>query len=202
MKFLKQYGLKLSVVFVLFGGVGGGAWYGVNKLFSKDTTPALVVKTTEAEQNASLKEKNNTPVESTVTLDSFKPTNLGTEGHTFSIDIEGKRAKTIYGQVQNGKQSILLTDNLDINYPLDLTVPFEVSPFDENMILKEGFSLSSTEHDFTGDGEPEVVLAASDNFAESYIWIFSLDGTHNVGNHSHLYLSKRQRLMSSWRGIN
>ncbi|WP_144554210.1 hypothetical protein [Bacillus sp. X1(2014)] len=179
-KFLKQYGLKLSVVFVLFGGVGGGAWFGVNKFFSKDKTPASVVKTTEAEQDSATKEKNNTPVESTVTLDSFKHTNLGTEGLTFSIDMEGKRAKTIYGQVQNGKQSILLTDNQDVNYPLDLTIPTEASPFDENMILKEGFSLSSTEHDFTGDGEPEVVLAASDNFAESYIWIFALNGTENV----------------------
>ena len=177
-KFLKQYGLKLSVVFVLFCGVGGGAWYGVNKFFSKDKTPAPVVKTTET---AATKDRNAKTVERVVTLDSFKPTILGTDGHTFFIDMEGKRAKTIYGQVQNGKQSILLTDNLDVNYLLDLTTPSEASPFDENMILKEGFSLSSTEHDFTGDGEPEVVLAASDNFAESYIWIFSLDGTENAG---------------------
>ncbi|MFL6558823.1 MAG: hypothetical protein ACJ8MO_22230, partial [Bacillus sp. (in: firmicutes)] len=180
-RFLKQYGLKLLVMVVLFGGVGGGAWYGVNMLFSKDKTPASVVKTTETSVSAASKDTNATPAESTVTLDAFKQSGEGTVGQTFSINMEGKRAKKVYGQVENGKQSILLTDIKDENYLLDLTPPSETSPFDENMILREGFTLSSTEHDFTGDREPEIVLAASDHSTESYIWIFNLDGNETAG---------------------
>ncbi|MBV7505682.1 hypothetical protein KW850_10500 [Bacillus sp. sid0103] len=177
-KFLKQYGLKLSVALLLFGGAGGGSWYGLNQFFIKDKAPAPVVITAEDTGAKDLAEK---PVDSIETLDVFKPSQEGTEGQTFTIDIDGKKAKTIYGQVQNGKQDIYLTDRTNQSWSLALPVEPDASPFDKNLILKEGYSLSSIEHDFTGDGEPEVVLAASDNAAESYIWIFAMDGTKNTG---------------------
>lgn len=180
-KFLKQYGLKFLVVLVLFGGVGGGSWYGVNMLVSKDKAPAPVIKTAKKAEDTLKEDQNQTPVESIATLDSFKPSSAGTEGHTFTIDLEGKTAKNIYGQVISGKQNILLTDNSDHPWSLDLLTEPDESPFDENLILKEGFALSSIEHDFTGDGQPEVVLAASDNSTESYIWIFAMDGTEYEG---------------------
>ena len=180
-KFLKQYGLKFLVMLVLFGGVGGGAWFGVNMLISKDKAPEPVIKTAKKAEDTLKEEQNQSPVEIISTLDSFKPSSVGTEGHTFTIDLEGKTAKNIYGQVQNGKQRILLTDSTDHPWSLDILTESEESPFDENLILKEGFSLSSIEHDFTGDGQPEVVLAASDNSAESYIWVFAMDGTKNEG---------------------
>lgn len=154
---------------VLFGGVGGGAWFGANKFFGKDNKPAPVLKTAEKAGGKLTAGTTEPSVESTVALDSFKSSIEGKDGQTFLIELNGKQAKNIYGQVQGGKQTLYLTTNTGNLWPLDLPNISGASPFGDNMILKSEFSLSSTEHDFTGDGVQEIVLAARDKSAETYI---------------------------------
>ncbi|MFJ5713574.1 hypothetical protein [Neobacillus sp. NPDC093127] len=172
-KFLKRNGLKLGLALVILGGVGGGAWFGLDYFFGKDKPAPKTIETATDNMKPPVDDrKEDLPI----SLAGFTKAIVGVDGKSFDIAIKGSQVKKIYGQVQpSGAQSLFLIDSTDHSWPMDLGSDFNPSPFDQNGMLIEGFSFSAAEYDLTGDEIPEVVMAASNRTSETYVWVYSIN---------------------------
>lgn len=172
-KFLRKNGIKLLLALLVIGVAGGGTWAGVDYLFGKDNE-AKVVKTSEKAASKvtteEIKEKSATVP---LSLEDFKQVaDKYEDGQTFMLDLEGTQLESVVGQAQG----VLLTDNKNGHFPLDLRTDTGVNPFDKTWKLKEEFSLSGIEYDFDPtDKSTEVVLVAKNDSGESYLWVYSIN---------------------------
>lgn len=118
------------------------------------------------------------PSEST-DLNDFDRWSAGETDLTLPLMLDGEPLSVIIGQdTPNGVKTIVFSEAMEQawNLPTDVA-DASFSPFDDFGDLKEGFDLYVTEHDFAGDGVPEVVLAVSDRMLETYVWVYNYDYT-------------------------
>ncbi|MEH7355228.1 hypothetical protein V7150_16860 [Neobacillus drentensis] len=175
-KFLKKNGLKLLMALAIVGGVGGGAWWTLDRFFGTDSSVPKASKTAVSSKNNSEKEQKDKLTGTPISLDLFHKATMDVDGKSFSLHLDGKQVKNIIGKAQpDGIYSYLLNDREGGQWPLNLSTDLDTRiPFDQNKLLNEGFSLYGIEHDFTGDDIPEVVIVASNSISDSYVWVYSL----------------------------
>jgi len=108
-------------------------------------------------------------------LASFQRWTPGDEDLVVPLTLDGEKFEILLGRdTPNGTKTQVFSTSMQQGWqlPTELTVG-NLGPFDEYGDLVEGFSLYVTEYDFTGDGVPEVVLAASDRMLETYVWVYN-----------------------------
>ena len=162
-KFFKRYGGHVSIVLLITLVVGSGIYLGYDVLF--DTNEKTVFSKTNKPATSvqeEVREKN-----------SLEPFKRWDAGNPYVVTVNGKLQKITFGQANpTGGKSLVLTGGQNIETPFDLVIA-ETSPFDVKGVLKEGFSLYHTEHDFDKNGIHEVVIMALSQTYESFVWVYS-----------------------------
>jgi hypothetical protein len=180
-KFIKRYGVHVSIVLLSTLIVGSGIYLGYDRLFDKNEKTAF-----------SKTNKPATPVQVEVSektsLEHFKRWDAG---NPFVFLVNGEQQKITFGQANpTGGKSLVLTGGQNIETPFELVIDSEASPFDGQGVLKEGFSFYHTEYDFDKSGTPEVVIMALNQTYESFVWVYSpLSENGSVGLRSDLAIN-------------
>ncbi|MGG3740543.1 hypothetical protein [Paenibacillus chibensis] len=88
------------------------------------------------------------------------------------LKLDGEKASVIIGaDTPNGINLRVFIDSMQTGWKLELPTN-EDGPFDEFGDLKSGFSLYLRDYDFDNDGTPEVVVAASNQVDQTFVWVF------------------------------
>jgi hypothetical protein len=162
-KFFKRYGGHVSIVFLSTLVVGSGIYVGYDLLFDKNK------KTAFSKTNIPV-----TPVEVKKEGPSLEPFKRWEAGNPYMFNVNGEQQKITFGQANpTGGKSLVLTGGQNIETPIDLVIDSETSPFDDKGVLKEGFSLYHTEHDFDKNSTHELVIMALSQTYESFVWVYS-----------------------------
>ncbi|NWQ39512.1 hypothetical protein MLOOGBEN_02220 [Bacillus sp. EB106-08-02-XG196] len=163
-KFLKRYGGHVSIVLLSTLVVGSGIYLGYDVLFDENEKTAF-----------SKTNKPAVPVEMEMSeKTSLEPFKRWDAGNPYVLTVNGEQQKITFGQANpTGGKSLVLTGGQNIETPFDLVMDLEASPFDEKGVLKEGFSLYHTEHDFDKNGTHELVIMALSQTYESFVWVYS-----------------------------
>lgn len=164
-KFVKRYGVHVSILLLSTLVVGSGIYLGNDILFDKNEKTAF-----------SKTNKPATPVHVEVSeKTSLEPFQRWNAGNPYVFLVNGEQQTITFGQANpTGGKSLVLTGGQNIATPFEMVIDSEASPFDEKGVLKEGFSLYHTEHDFDKSGTPEVVIMALNQTYESFVWVYSL----------------------------
>ncbi|MCT1398102.1 hypothetical protein M4D81_03690 [Paenibacillus sp. p3-SID867] len=94
------------------------------------------------------------------------------EDKEIPLNLDGEKASVVIGSdTPNGINLRVFIDSMETGWRLELPAN-EDGPFDEFGDLKSGFSLYLKEHDFDNDGTPEVVVAASNQADQTFVWVF------------------------------
>lgn len=160
-KFFRKYGIQVSSVLLITLTVGVGLYFGYDFL-TDNKDKAVVSKSNKAAASEPVKNQD---------LDPFRE---WISEEPFALTVNGELQKLAFGAANStGGKSLVLIDSQNIETPFDLMVDSEVSPFDEDGVLKEDFSLYHTEYDFDDNGNPEVVIMALNQTFESFVWVYS-----------------------------
>ncbi|MEH7106778.1 hypothetical protein [Bacillus sp. JJ1764] len=164
-KLFKKRGLSLVLAVALLGAAGGGA---LIVFGDRNVAPPKAVKTNGTE----------TGTKKRSALESFKQFSSLQKG---SIVLNGEMVQTIDIHPQpDGNNLYYLMDTTNTAIPVKIEVNGETSPFDKKERLLDGFSLYGAEHDFDSDASNDasnIVLAASNNQDETYVWVYSLNSS-------------------------
>ncbi|MEH7179411.1 hypothetical protein [Neobacillus vireti] len=164
-KFFKKRGIHLSFV-LCFTLVAGSGLYLVYDLLTDNKEKAAASNTGTAGVNEQKKSSlPEPPLEPFIRWDSESP---------FVFTADGQQQQLTFGQGNpNGGKSLVLKDSQTVETSFDLIIESEVSPFDENGSLKEGYSLYHAAYDFDNSGNPEIVIMALSQTFESFVWVYS-----------------------------
>lgn len=163
-KLVKKYGVQFAIILLTLG-VGSGLYFGYDFLADKKNAAAFS-KTSKPAATDQVETKKVEPV-----LDPFKK---WVGENPFIFNVNGEQQKITFGQANPaGGKTLVLTDSQNIETSFDLVINSEVSPFDEKGVIKDGFSLYHAEHDFDGNGTPEIVIMALSQTYESFVWVYS-----------------------------
>lgn len=112
-------------------------------------------------------------------LASFQRWTPGDEDLVVPLMLDGEEVEIVLGRdTPNGTKTQVFSTSMQQGWELSTELADgNMGPFDEYGDLVEGFSLYVTEYDFAGDGVPEVVLAASDQMLETYVWVYNYNYT-------------------------
>lgn len=89
-----------------------------------------------------------------------------------SLNLDGEKSSVVVGNdTPNGINLRVFIDSMQSAWRLDLPVVGD-GPFDEFGDLFNGFSLYLKDHDFDEDGTPELVVAASNQIDQTFVWVF------------------------------
>lgn len=164
-KFFKKKGIHLSIALLIALAVGSGLYFGYDLLVDKKDHTAV----TKASNSTAAE-----PAETNKNDATFGPFEKWMGEHPFFFNVNGEQQKLTFGQENStGGKRLVLTSSQNIETPFDLVIDSEVSPFDENGLLKEGFSLYHTEYDFDANGNLEIVIMAISQTYESFVWVLS-----------------------------
>ncbi|MGZ9585869.1 hypothetical protein [Paenibacillus marinisediminis] len=109
---------------------------------------------------------------SDITLANFLLWNITDQDKEIPLKLDGEKASVIIGlDTPNGINLSVVIDSMQTGWKLDLPAN-EDGPFDEFGDLQSGFSLYLKDHDFDNDGTPEVVVAASNQLDQTFVWVF------------------------------
>jgi hypothetical protein len=160
-KFFKKYGIQVSSVLLITLAVGAGLNVGYDFL-TDNKDKKVVSKTNEAVASEPVKSQDLVPFKEWISEEPFV------------VTVNGEPLKITFGGANpTGGRSLKLINSQNIETPFELVVESEVSPFDEQGVLKEDFSLYHTEYDFDVNGNPEVVIMALSQTFESFVWVYS-----------------------------
>lgn len=112
-------------------------------------------------------------------LGDFRKWTPGEDDLSFPLTLDGEGIEFVVGRdTPNGTKTQVFSTSMEQGWqlPTDLA-DGSTGPFDDYGDLIEGFSLYVKEYDFSSDGVPEVVLAASDGMLESYVWVYNYNYT-------------------------
>jgi hypothetical protein len=164
-KFFNRYGINLSIILLIILVAGSGVYLGYGLLAGKKDDDTDSKTSTVAAKEPEVTE-NQKP-----SLDPFKRWDVD---NPYVFNVDGQQQQMVFGQANpTGGKSLVLTDSQKTETSFDLVMDSEVSPFDEQGVLKEGFSLFHTEHDFDQNGNSEVVIMALNQTFESFVWVYS-----------------------------
>ncbi|SDM69200.1 hypothetical protein SAMN05443253_1058 [Bacillus sp. OK048] len=174
-KFFKRYGIHLSIIVLIVLVAGSVGLYLGSDFLGGQKENAADSKSSAASATAKKEAKKQEP-----SLESFKVWDAENP-YVFSID--GQQQQLSFGQANpTGGKSIKLTNNQNVESSFDLIIDSEASPFDDQGVLKENFSLYHTEYDFDKNGTSEVVIMAMNETYESFVWVYSpISENGNVG---------------------
>ncbi|MDH6429053.1 MULTISPECIES: hypothetical protein [unclassified Paenibacillus] len=144
---------------------------------TEQAVASLPIQPTSTTEIAAVQPNNETtasPIDE-MNLSNFTKWNPSEPDITLPLELDGEAVELLIGRDSpNGVKLVALSTSLKQGWPLVLqTNANEGTPFDDFGDLREGFSLYVQAHDFGNDGVPEVVIAASDNLLETYVWVFS-----------------------------
>lgn len=111
-------------------------------------------------------------IESGITLKNFLVWAQPDPDKQLPVTFDGEKASILVGNdTPNGIKLRVILDSIQTAWSLPLPSD-KNGAFDEAGDLKSGFSLYLKDHDFDGDGTPEVVVAASNQLDQTYVWVF------------------------------
>lgn len=120
------------------------------------------------------KQIDNVPVQGKagITLVNFLIWGTSDKDKQLPLKLDGEKASIVVGSnTPNSIKLRVVVDSMQTGW--DLALPTnQDSPFDDFGDLKEGFSLYLKDHDFDGNGTPEVVVAASNQLDQTFVWVF------------------------------
>jgi len=120
------------------------------------------------------KQVDNAPEqgESEITLMNFLIWGTGDNDKQLPLKLDGEEASIIVGSnTPNGIKLRVVVDSMQTGWELALPAKQD-GPFDEFGDLKDGFNLYLKDHDFDGDGTAEVIVAASNQIDQTFVWVF------------------------------
>jgi hypothetical protein len=137
--------------------------------------PANAASTTESdglkpsEQSSSKQDVANNDI----TLMNFLIWYPSDPDKQLSLNLDGEKTTILVGNDTPNGIKLSVIDSLKQDWRLELPLQSSSSLFDEFGDLHSGFSIFLKDHDFNGDGTPELVVVASNQLDESFIWVFS-----------------------------
>nr|WP_278187279.1 MULTISPECIES: hypothetical protein [Bacillaceae] len=183
-KFLRKNGLKLLMALLIVGGVGRGAWFGLDYITEK-SNPPMAEKTSKTSVST---KKGTTSDPDSITLDSFTKWSTGDPDQKVEINRDGTLETITFGeQHPNG----ILHYDQNKMWPLELPAILDRTPFADNGMLKAGFSMYTMLHDFDGDQTSELVVVMSDRKSDSFVWIFKTSSLNLEGDPLQLLYSAK-----------
>ncbi|GKS12417.1 hypothetical protein YDYSY3_34170 [Paenibacillus chitinolyticus] len=120
------------------------------------------------------KQLDNVPAQgkSEITLRNFLIWGTSEKNKQLQLKLDGEKASIVVSSnTPNGIKLRVVIDSMQTGWELDLPTNQD-SPFDDFGNLKDGFSLYLKDHDFDGDGTPEVLAAASNQTDQTFVWVF------------------------------
>lgn len=164
-KLFNRYGVQLSVTLLITLGAGGALYFGYDMLTGENEKTAFS-KTNKS--GAAVSESKEAEAL------SLAPFNRWEAESPFVFDVNGAQQKITFGEGNPaGGKSLVLLDHQNIETAFDLVVDSEITPFDEQGVLKEGFALYHTGYDFDDNGVAEIVIVALNQTFESFVWVYS-----------------------------
>ncbi|MFK9090265.1 hypothetical protein [Bacillus salipaludis] len=174
-KFFKKNGLKLGLALVI---LGGGTWFTLDLVFGGDTPAPKTEKTAAGARHDKTTPNEDKKEGSVVSLERFTKADPEKAGQAAILNLNSKHVKSIIGQAQGAA----LTDINGHVFQIDFIPQSGAVPFDQNGVLKMGYTLYGTEYDFDAmDDSFEVVLfAKAIQPAESYLFVYSLKTNNTI----------------------
>lgn len=163
-KLVKKYGVQFAIILLTLG-VGSGLYLGYDLLADKKNVAAFS-KTSKPSATGQVETKKAEP--------ELEPFKKWVGEIPFIFNVNGEQQKMTFGQANpDGGKTLVLTDSQNNETSFDLVINSEITPFDEKGVLKDGISLYHAEHDFDGNGNPEIVIMALSQTYESFVWVYS-----------------------------
>jgi hypothetical protein len=165
-KLFNRYGVQLSVVLLTIIVAGGGLYFGYDLLTGETEKAAFSKSSRSAAAGVEDTEKAEP-----LSIEPFK--RWGAE-NPYVFNVNGQQQRIAFGKVNPvGGKSLVLLDSQNIETVFDLVVDSEITPFDEQGVLKEGFTFYHTGYDFDDNGIEEIVIMVLNQTFESFVWVYS-----------------------------
>lgn len=109
---------------------------------------------------------------SEISLMNFLIWDTSDQDKELPLNLDGETAALVIGNDSpNGVNLRVFIDSMDSGWKLELPTDGN-GPFDEFGDLLSGFSIYLKDYDFDKDGTPEVVVAASNQLDQTFVWVF------------------------------